>query len=270
VEVIILSSPEKVYKEVSQRIIAAINKKPDTVLGLATGQTMLGVYQEIIAAYNKGDVDFSSVVTFNLDEYLGIAPTDSKSFRFYMEENLFKHVNINIKNINIPSSIPENVEEECEKYEEKIKQKGGIDLQLLGIGRDGHIGFNEPSSSLLARTRVKTLTEETLRDNFGEGQCPRFAITVGTGTILEAREIILVALDEHKAEAIAKTVEGSVSASCPASALQLHPKVKVIIDESASKLLKRKDYYAWVWEHKKEVNGLRLITPIPGPEYKKK
>jgi glucosamine-6-phosphate deaminase len=150
--------------------------------------------------------------------------------------------------------LPDDVEKECEGYEEAIKKKGGVDIQLLGIGRDGHIGFNEPSSSLQARTRVKTLTDETLLDNFGTTDGPRFAITMGIGTIMDAREIVLLAVGQEKAKAIASMAEGPVTASCPASALQLHPKVKIIIDQEAGHSLERKDYYRWVWNHKKEAD----------------
>ncbi len=252
-EIIILDNYQEVCEEVGRRIISLIKAKPDAVLGLATGRTMLGIYEYLVKAYKEGRVDFSLVTTFNLDEYLGVLPTDPLSFHYYMEENFFKHVNIPRENIHIPSPMPEDVEEECERYERAIKEAGGIDLQLLGIGRDGHIGFNEPTSSLQSRTRIKTLTEETLRDNFPEGKGPRFAITMGLGTILEAREIILVASGKSKAEAIAAAVEGPLSASCPASVLQLHPKVKVIIDKEAASLLKRKDYYIWVYTHKRQV-----------------
>ncbi len=252
-EIIILKGYEEVVEEVSKRIISLVRAKPDAVLGLATGNTMVGVYKKLVSAYKEGIVDFSLVQTFNLDEYLGILPTDPQSFRFYMEENFFKHVNIPEENIHIPSSIPDDVEDECMRYEALIKEKGGIDLQLLGIGRNGHIGFNEPSSSLGSRTRAKTLTEETIKANFPDGKGPRFAITMGIATIMEAKEIILVAVGKEKAEAIRDAVEGPVSASCPASILQMHPKVTFIIDEESASLLKRKDYYIWVRKHKGEV-----------------
>jgi glucosamine-6-phosphate deaminase len=259
VEVIILPAEEEVFREATERIIELIQRKPDAVLGLATGKTMLGVYRKLTAAHEQGKVDFFSVVTINLDEYLGIDPQSPLSFHSYMRKNFFEHVNVLQENILIPNPLPDDVERECEDFEKAIKRKGGIDLQLLGIGRDGHIGFNEPSSSLQARTRVKTLTDETLKDNFGSTKGPRFAITMGIGTIMEAREIILLAIGGEKSKAISCMVEGPVTASCPASALQLHPKVKVIIDLEAARFLKRKDYYIWVWEHKREVEKPRLL-----------
>jgi glucosamine-6-phosphate deaminase len=255
VEIIILATEEDVYAEASSRVVDHIHKKPSAVLGLATGKTMLGIYKNLIADHKKGQVDFSAVKTVNLDEYLGLDSNDPLSFYSYMFQNFFQHVNVKKENILIPDSLPEDVETECAAYEEAIRERGGIDVQLLGIGRDGHIGFNEPSSSLQARTRVKTLTDETLRDNFGSIEGPRFAITMGIGTIMDAREIILVAVGEEKANAIALMVEGPVTASCPASVLQFHPKVKVILDSDAAQLLERKDYYMWVWEHKKEVDS---------------
>lgn len=259
-EIIILGTANDVYAEASSRIADWVRKKPDAVIGLATGRTMLRIYKNLIAEYKQNRVDFSSVKTVNLDEYLGLDAEDPMSFHSFMHKNFFQHVNINTANILIPDSLPDDVERECEAYEEAIRERGGIDIQLLGIGRDGHIGFNEPSSSLQARTRVKTLTDETLKDNFGSTKGPRFAITMGIGTIMEAKEIILVAAGRKKARAVSFTVEGPVTASCPASVLQLHPKVKVICDDEAAQLLKRKDYYQWVWKHKKEVEKPHLLS----------
>ena len=270
-EIIILAAEKDVYAEASSRVVAHIHKKPSSVLGLATGKTMLEIYKNLIADHKQGQVDFSAVKTVNLDEYLGLDSKDPLSFFSYMFQNFFRHVNVKKENILIPDSLPEDVETECEAYEEAIRERGGIDVQLLGIGRDGHIGFNEPSSSLQARTRVKTLTDETLRDNFGSTKGPRFAITMGIGTIMDAKEIILVASGEEKAKAISLMVEGPVTASCPASVLQLHPKVKVIIDFEAAYLLERKNYYMWVWEHKKEVEKPHLLyRKIRIPDSQKK
>lgn len=258
-EIIILSAEKDVYEEAATRVIHLIHLKSDAVLGLATGKTMLGIYRNLITQHQRGNVDLSSVRTVNLDEYLGVNREDPRSFHSYMFQNFFRYVNVKKENILIPDPLPENVGSECEAYEEAIKEWGGIDIQLLGIGRDGHIGFNEPSSSLQARTRIKTLTDETLVDNFGSTEGPRFAITMGIGTIMDAREIVLVAVGEGKARAVACMAEGPVTASCPASALQLHPRVKIILDSEAAHFLERKDYYRWIWEHKKESEKPHLL-----------
>ncbi len=252
-EIVILEKKEDVAKEVARRIVQLIKDKPNAVLGLATGNTMISVYRELIDEYKKGNIDFSHVTSFNLDEYLGIFSTDPYSFRFYMQKNLFNHINIKRENTFLPPSLPDNIDEECRKYEELIKQRGGIDLQLLGIGRNGHIGFNEPSSSLSSRTRVKTLTEETVKVNFPEGKGIRYSITMGIGTIMEAKEIILVATGKEKAKAIKDAIEGPISATCPASVLQLHEKAVFILDKEAAQLLEKKDYYIYVYRNKSEL-----------------
>ena len=255
-EIIILPTYKEVNDEVTHRVVTAAKEKPDMVLGFATGRTMLGIYRNLIKAYQQGQISFAQLTSFNLDEYIGFSPEDPISFHAYMQKNLFNHIDIKPENVFIPSSQPQDIEIECQQYESLIKAKGGIDLQLLGIGREGHIGYNEPSSSLQARTRVKTLTDVTLRDNFGVKEGPRFAITMGIGTIMDAKEIILVALGEEKTKVIAPTVEGPVTASCPASALQFHPKAKIILDEEAAALLQRRNYYEWVWEHKHDAEKM--------------
>ncbi len=254
-EIIILKDYDSMCKYAARRIISLVNSKPDAVLGLATGRTMVGVYKELVDAFKRGEVDFSLVTTFNLDEYLGILPNDPVSFRYFMEEHLFKHINIPRENIHIPYSLANPPTKESEEYERKIKEAGGIDLQLLGIGRNGHIGFNEPTSSFSSRTRIKTLTEKTLKDNFPDGNGPKYAITMGLGTIMSAKEIMLLASGESKAEAIAKSIEGPVSTSTPASILQHHPKVAFIVDEKAASLLKNKAYYNWVWKNKERAES---------------
>jgi len=260
---------DSMCKYAAKRIISLINGKPDAVLGLATGRTMIGVYKELVEAFKRGEVDFSLITTFNLDEYLGILPNAPESFRYFMEEHLFKHINIQRENIHIPYSLAPSPLKESKKYEEEIIKAGGIDLQLLGIGRNGHIGFNEPTSSFSSRTRIKTLTEKTLKDNFPEGNGPKYAITMGLGTIMDAKEILLLASGESKAEAISKSIEEPVSSSVPASILQHHQHTTFIVNENAAKLLKNKKYYSWVWEHKDRAergdvykNGLlKISTP---------
>jgi len=235
-------------------------RKPALVLGLATGSTPLIAYRELIRKHQEGGLDFSKLVTFNLDEYLGLPPTHPQSYAYFMEENLFRHINVHRQNIHVPSGLALDPHEFCGSYEADIKRAGGIDLQVLGIGRDGHIGFNEPGSSLGSRTRVKTLTKETIEDNArffeAEQEVPRFAITMGVGTIREARKIILLATGPSKAEAIAAAVEGPVAASVTASVLQLHNDVMLIIDEEAAGKLKRRNYYQWIQENKYQVHDV--------------
>ena len=227
-----------------------IISKPDAVLGLATGSTPVPLYQKLIAL----SLDWSGITTFNLDEYIGIRQDHPQSYHAFMMENLFRHVNINLGNIHIPDGMASDPEANCRAYEEKIRASGGIDLQLLGIGTDGHIGFNEPTSSLASRTRIKTLTSRTRRDNarfFGsEEDVPFHVITMGIGTILETRKLVLLATGKNKAQAVAEAVEGPVTSMNPASALQLHPSALLCLDEEAASDLSRRDYYRWVFEKK--------------------
>lgn len=229
---------------------ARLQRKPRTVLGLATGSTPLRLYRAMIEGYQRGELDFSQVITFNLDEYIGLSRTHPQSFYYFMHEHLFKHVNLRPENIHFLDGLPDNVEAHCEAYEAAIRAAGGIDVQILGIGRDGHIGFNEPTSSLCSRTRDKTLTRETIEDNrrfFGPGEeVPRWALTMGVGTILDAREVLLLACGPAKARAVAAMAEGPVTALCPASALQLHPRVTVVCDEAAAAGLQYQEYYRWM------------------------
>lgn len=253
-EVIIKDSYEELSVEAGRIVKAVLEKKPNTVLGLATGSSPIGLYKEMIRMHKKEGLDFSLMVTFNLDEYLGLPPDHKESYRRFMDENLFDHINIDKRNTHVPDGLTKSPAACCEEYEKAIEDAGGIDLQVLGIGRDGHIAFNEPGSSLGSRTRVKTLTKETIRDNArffeSEHEVPRFALTMGVGTVLEARQCLLLASGKSKAEAIQKMVEGAVSQECTASALQLHRDVIVIVDRDAGRLLKRADYYRWVAENK--------------------
>ncbi len=231
------------------RIMAdMIRSKPQAVLGLATGGTPVNVYQELVRQHQEEDLDFSGIKTFNLDEYVGLGPKHPQSFRFFMQENLFDHVNIDPAQTHVPDGRALDFDGHCRHYEQRIAEAGGIDLQLLGIGVDGHIAFNEPGSSLGSRTRLKTLAGETIRQNekyFPEGeQVPRLALTMGVGTILESRSCLLLATGSHKASAIRSMVEGPVTAQITASALQLHREVTVIVDEAAGGWLERRDYYA--------------------------
>src|SRR2546427_11236055 len=244
---------EEISLQAAQLIATAVHKKPALVLGLATGGTMVGVYKHLVGLHQQGSLNFSRVVTFNLDEYLGLPAAHPQSFHHFMHEHLFAHVNVNPRNIHIPDgTIQGNYDQYCASYEEDIRKAGGIDLQLLGIGRNGHIGFNEPTSSLASRTRLKVLSQETLDDNaksFAPGEeSPRCAITMGIGTILEARKIILLATGESKAAVVAKSIEGPIASAVSASALQLHPDVTFSLDEPAAWQLTQRDYYHRVLE----------------------
>ncbi len=237
------------------RLIAAtIRKKPDAVLGLATGSTPLALYRELIRMHREDGLDFSHVTTFNLDEYLGLAPDHPASYNAFMHENLFDHINIQESRIHIPDGLTQDVVGHCAVYESDIMNAGGLDLQVLGIGGDGHIGFNEPTSSLASRTRIKTLTEETVRDNArffsSADEVPKHVITMGIGTIMEARGCIMLAFGESKAQAVADAVEGPVTSMVPATALQFHRNAKAFLDDPAADRLKLADYYRWVFDNK--------------------
>jgi glucosamine-6-phosphate deaminase len=248
---IIIQTNAQAAASMAARIFAqTIRTNPQAVLGLATGSTPLPLYRELVTAR----LDWSGITTFNLDEYVGIGPQHPQSYHSFMHEHLFRHVNIVPSRIHIPDGLALNPDASCRLYEEQIREAGGIDLQLLGIGSDGHIGFNEPSSSLASRTRIKTLTERTRKDNarfFGSAvEVPLHVITMGIGTILDARRVVLLATGEGKAEAIAGAVEGPITAMNPASALQLHERAVVCLDEGAASKLRRIDYYKWVFANK--------------------
>lgn len=243
IKVIVTEDYNEMSKKAASIFIEEMKKKPDIVLGLATGSTPIGMYKELIEAFKNGEIDFSKVVTFNLDEYIGIPPAHSQSYWRFMFENLFEGVNIDYKNIHVPLGMVENIEEFCRHYEEQIKEAGGIDIQVLGIGGNGHIGFNEPGSPSDSRTRKVTLTPETIRDNSrffaSEDQVPRYAISMGQATIMEARKVVLVANGAGKADAVVKSVEGQVTDEVPASILQNHPDATFVVDEEAASKLTR-------------------------------
>jgi len=232
------------YQEMSamgaEVIIDQINKKPDTVLGLATGSTPLGTYNLLIDACKKG-LDFSKVVTFNLDEYWGLPPYHPQSYNYFMNKNLFDHINILKAHTHIPSGQCADPEEECRRYDSMIENMGGIDLQVLGIGRNGHIGFNEPAESLKLNTHLTSLTEDTIEANsrfFNSiNEVPKKAITMGIGSIMKAKKIILLASGKDKAPIISKLAEKKVSTKIPASILHLHKDTVVIVDRDAASLL---------------------------------
>jgi glucosamine-6-phosphate deaminase len=254
-EVIIQPSEGQATELAAARIARLLGVKPEAVLGLATGRSQQGVYDELVRLHRREGLDFGRATTFNLDEYIGLSPDHPGSFRHYMQEHLFGRVNLDPARTHVPDGMAPDVAAHCAAYEASIRAAGGIDLQLLGIGRDGHIGFNEPSSSLSSRTRIKTLTAVTRRDNagmFDAGAVPRHVITMGIGTIMESRECVLLALGEGKAQAVADAVEGPITASVPASILQMHGVAKVFVDDAAAAKLKRVDYYKSVYEGKPE------------------
>lgn len=249
-EVIVLSSYEELSKAAARVVAKVLNTKPNAVLGLATGSTPLGLYRELVRMHREEGLDFSQVTTFNLDEYVGLSKDHPQSYHYFMHENLFKHVNIAPQNIYIPSGTTDNYEAFCHWYEQRIRDCGGIDLQILGIGSDGHIAFNEPGSSLGSRTRIKTLAKQTIDDNarfFDRPEdVPVYAITMGVGTILEARKLVLLANGRSKAPAVAAAIEGPVTSMITASALQLHREAMLFLDEEAASQLKMLDYYKWI------------------------
>jgi glucosamine-6-phosphate deaminase len=253
-EVSVLSSYDEICRAAAAVVADVLNAKPNAVLGMATGSTPLGLYQELVRMHREEGLDFTQVTTFNLDEYVGLRPQHPQSYHFFMQENFFRHVNISPGNIYIPSGTTSNYRSFCEWYERRIEECGGIDVQILGIGSDGHIAFNEPGSSLSSRTRLKTLARSTIEDNarfFDHADdVPIYAITMGVGTILEARTLVLMASGANKAAAVAAMVEGPVTSMTTASALQLHPSALVFLDEPAAGQLKMRDYYDWVMKKK--------------------
>lgn len=251
-EVLIFKDSQSLAAKSADLVESQIKTYPDSVIGLATGSTPLGLYQELIRRCNEGGLNFSKVKTFNLDEYVGIPADHPQSYRTFMDENLFNKIDIDKSNTQVPDGMAENPLEVGPAYEKMIEEAGGIDLQVLGVGTDGHIGFNEPTSSLGSITRVKTLTQQTITDNSrffepNEFQ-PKLAITMGMKTILDARRILLLAHGENKAKAVHDMIEGPLSAFCPASALQLHQRTTILIDEAAASELSLKDYYKFVGE----------------------
>ncbi len=253
-EVITKSNYADMSRAAAQEVVTLVNAKPNAVIGLATGSTPLGLYQELVRLHREQGLDFSQVRTFNLDEYVGLSIDNPQSYHYFMHENLFKHINIPPHNIHIPSGTTGNYRAFCEWYEQQIERCGGIDLQVLGIGTDGHVAFNEPTSSLGSRTRLKTLAKSTIDDNarfFERSEdVPIYAITMGVGTILEARNIVMLANGKNKASAVARAVEGPVTSMITASALQMHPRTSVFLDEDAASELTMRDYYDWIQEKK--------------------
>jgi glucosamine-6-phosphate deaminase len=231
-------------------VFGELARKPDLVLGLATGRTPVGLYERLRVRPEA----FEKVRFFNLDEFFGLAPSNPDSFNGFLHRHLLNHVKHRTSNVHLLCGDLPDLEAQSRQIEERILELGGIDVQILGIGKNGHVGFNEPGSSLGSRTRPKTLEPATIEEyrtmSTPGAEIPRFAITMGVGTIMDARHLLMLASGEGKAEILRQMVEGPVTAEVPASVLQLHPKATVIVDEAAASKLKRRDYYRWVFENK--------------------
>lgn len=253
-EVIIRQTQQDCIDLASQIVVQYVQNKEKPVLGLATGSTPEQLYQKLISVHQQKLVSFFPCITFNLDEYVGLPAHHPQSYHTYMRKHFFNQVDIAIENTHIPNGMTPDLRQECRDYDAKIRQVGGIHLQILGIGANGHIGFNEPMSSLSSRTWVKILSQQTIADNarfFSTlDDVPRYAITMGIGTILEADHCLVLAFGEKKAQAVADMIEGPVAARCPASALQLHQRTTVIVDELAAGKLQYQSNYAWVEANK--------------------
>ncbi len=252
-EVIIRDNPEDCAQIVANVVARYLDNKDKPVLGLATGSTPERMYKKLIELNRAGRISFKKTTSFNLDEYVGLPPDHPQSYHAYMKEKLFDHIDIPFGNTNIPDGNAADLREECLQYEKRIRETGGIDLQVLGIGSNGHIGFNEPIGSLSSRTWIKILTRNTLRDNArffeDESQVPRHVITMGIGTILEAEHCLILACGHHKSEAVQAMIEGPITSQCPASALQFHKRATAVLDVDAACLLRLKEHYRWVEEN---------------------
>ena len=253
-EVIIKPDKEQASLLAAKIIAQKIKIKPTAVIGFATGSTPLLLYKELVKMNHAKEISFRRITSFNLDEYVGLGPEHPCSFHNEMQKNLFNEIDIPPQAINIPDGQTRDIEAMCSNYETEIRKAGGIDLQILGIGHDGHLGFNEPGSSLSSRTRLKTLSQETLEANsrfFGhKDKVPKHVVTMGLGSIMDADTCLLLAFGASKAEAVYQMVEGPVSASWPATILQHHQKAIVILDNDAATMLKRKQYYLDVYAQK--------------------
>lgn len=234
----VYKNADEIGKAIGTVFASQVLTKPDSILGLATGSSPIPTYKYMIDLYNQGIVDYSKVTTFNLDEYVGLESTHDQSYWYFMHENLFNSINVPEEQINVLSGVAEDLEEECKNYEAKIEAAGGIDIQILGIGNNGHIAFNEPADDFAMGTHKVSLTESTIEANkrFFESadDVPKFAVSMGIGSIFKAKKIVLVATGAAKAEAVAAMVNGPVDPHCPASILQMHADVTIFCDEAAA------------------------------------
>ena len=237
-KVIVLKNYEEISRKAAEVMAELVNSKPEAILGLATGGTPVGMYENLIEMNKAGKVDFSKVTTVNLDEYVGLSGDHKKSYRFFMNDTLFNHININKERTFVPNGLADNIEEECAKYDARIEELGGIDMQLLGLGGNGHVAFNEPEECLIVGSHLTGLTQDTIDANArffaSASEVPQTAVTMGLGGIMQAKKILLIASGEGKADAVQAMMSGKITTDCPASMLQMHRDVTVIIDEAAA------------------------------------
>jgi glucosamine-6-phosphate deaminase len=264
-EVIIQPDADAAASLVARVIARELQDNPRLVMGLATGRTMESVYARLVQIHRETGLDFSACQTFNLDEYVGLPGSHRNSYRYYMNHHLFEQVKINLKNTHLPNGLADNLEAECANYESLIAKSGGIDLQLLGIGLNGHLGFNEPLSAFRSRTCVKMLSPVTREQNAllfpSPDQVPHCAVTMGVGTILDCRRCIVLATGEEKAAIVAKAVEGPITSMISATALQLHPECSFVLDEAAGSQLREADYYRWIFKSQPKLKVFRANSP---------
>lgn len=241
-KILVEKNYEAMSKKAAEEMADVVKGKNDCVLGLATGGTPVAMYKELIKMYENGELDFSKVSSINLDEYRGISGDHPQSYRYFMNTNLFNHINIDKSKTFVPNGLAEDAEKECEQYDNKIEELGGIDIQLLGIGPNGHIGFNEPDEYLNTKTHLTQLKDTTIEanarffDNIND--VPKEALTMGLGGIMKAKKILLIASGKNKAEVIKALASGKITTQIPATLLQVHPNVTVIVDEDAASLIK--------------------------------
>lgn len=252
-QVVIVDSPAEVGRLAAAKVVQVVHRRPHAVLGLATGSSPLAIYAELAARVEQGELDCLRVRAFALDEYVGLPADHPESYRSVIDREVVQPLRLTPSLVHVPDGTAADVAAACAGYEQQIHDAGGVDLQILGIGANGHIGFNEPTSSFASRTRIKTLAPKTRADNsrfFSPAEeVPTHCLTQGLATILEARRLLLVAQGEHKAEAVAAMVEGPLTSMCPGSALQLHADATVIVDEAAAGRLALADYYRYTYEH---------------------
>lgn len=241
-KILVVKNYDEMSKVAAKELAEVISKKPESILGLATGGTPVGMYKDLIDMHRNNSLDFSKVTTVNLDEYVGLSGEHDQSYRYFMDSNLFNHVNIRKEYTYVPNGLAEDMHQECVNYDKRIEELGGIDVQVLGIGSNGHIGFNEPSDTLSLGTHVTDLAESTIEANSryfaSKEEVPTKALTMGLGAIMKAKKILLMVSGESKAEIMDKVVNGKITTQVPASFLQMHKDVVLIIDEDAAKKIK--------------------------------